>query len=151
MLELMFYPEMCIGHICLFLFLVAQSCLTLCDPMDCSSPGSSVHGILQGWIVECVAISYSRTSSQPMNRTQVFCIQAISFTIWNTREALHYLKHSWYLWVSLLMGTWWNHLMYSLRNQTVNYIFFTAHFVKNYIIPIHVVFHIYWLYNNLLT
>ena len=42
---------------------VAQSCLTLCDPMDCSLPGSSVHGILQARIP--VAISYSRGSSQP--------------------------------------------------------------------------------------
>ena len=39
--------------------LVAQSCLTLCDPMDCSPPGSSVHGILQARILEWVAISFS--------------------------------------------------------------------------------------------
>ena len=39
---------------------VAQSCLTLCDPMDCSPPGSSVHGILQARILEWVAISFSR-------------------------------------------------------------------------------------------
>ena len=44
---------------------VAQSCLTLCDPMDCSLPGSSVHGILQARILEWVAISFSRGSSQP--------------------------------------------------------------------------------------
>ena len=41
----------------------AQSCLTLWDPMDCSSPGSSVHGISQARILEWVAISYSRGSS----------------------------------------------------------------------------------------
>ena len=40
-----------------------QSYLTLCDPMDCSPPGSSVHGILQARILECVAISFSRGSS----------------------------------------------------------------------------------------
>ena len=40
--------------------LVAQSCLTLCDPMDCSLPGSSVHGILQARILEWVAIPFSR-------------------------------------------------------------------------------------------
>ena len=39
--------------------LVAQSCPTLCDPMDCSPPGSSVHGILQARILEWVAISFS--------------------------------------------------------------------------------------------
>ena len=43
----------------------AQLCLTLCDPMDCSLPGSSVHGIFQAKILEQVAISYSRGSSQP--------------------------------------------------------------------------------------
>ena len=42
---------------------VTQSCLTLCDPMDCSLPGSSVHGILQATILEWVAISFSRGSS----------------------------------------------------------------------------------------
>ena len=45
--------------------LVAQSCPTLCDPMDCSPPGSSVHGILQARILEWGAISFSRGSSQP--------------------------------------------------------------------------------------
>ena len=50
---------------------VAQSCLTLCDPVDCSPPGSSIHGILQARILEWVAISFSRGSSQPRDRTQV--------------------------------------------------------------------------------
>ena len=45
--------------------LVAQSCLTLCDPMDCRPPGSSVHGILQARILEWVAVPFSRGSSQP--------------------------------------------------------------------------------------
>ena len=44
---------------------VAQSCLTLCDPEDCSLPGSSVHGILQARILEWAAISFSRGSLQP--------------------------------------------------------------------------------------
>ena len=44
--------------------LVAQSCLTLCDPMNCSPPGSSVHGMLQVRILEQVAIPFSRGSSQ---------------------------------------------------------------------------------------
>ena len=43
--------------------LVTQSCLIMCDPMDCSLPGSSVHGILQARILEWVAISSSRGSS----------------------------------------------------------------------------------------
>ena len=45
--------------------LVAQSCMTLCDPMDCSLLGYSVHGILQARILEWVAISFSKGSSQP--------------------------------------------------------------------------------------
>ena len=49
----------------LALVLVAQSCPTLCDPMDCSPPGSSVHGILQPRILEWVDIPFSRGSSQP--------------------------------------------------------------------------------------
>ena len=44
---------------------VAQSCLTLCDPMDCSLPDFSIHGILQSRILEWVAISFSRRSSRP--------------------------------------------------------------------------------------
>ena len=51
--------------------LVAQSCPTLCDPMDYSPPGSSVHGILQARILEWVAMPFSRGSSQPRDRTQV--------------------------------------------------------------------------------
>ena len=47
--------------------LVAQLCPTLCDPMDCSLPGSSVHGILQARILEWVANSFSRGSSPPMD------------------------------------------------------------------------------------
>ena len=54
--------------------LVAHSCLTLCDSMDCSLPGSSVHGTLQVRILEWVAIHFSRGSFQPCDRTQVSCI-----------------------------------------------------------------------------
>ena len=50
---------------------VAQSCPTLCNPMYCSLPGSSVHGILQAIVLEWIAISFSRGSSQPRTRTWV--------------------------------------------------------------------------------
>ena len=66
---------------------VVQSCLTLCDPVDCSTPGSSVHGILQARILEWVAISFSRGSPWPRDRTQVSCIAGRFFTLWATREA----------------------------------------------------------------
>ena len=51
--------------------LVAQSYLTLCDPMGCSSPGSSIHGIFQARILEWIDISFSRGSSLPRDQTQV--------------------------------------------------------------------------------
>ena len=55
--------------------------------MDCSPPGSSVHGIFQARILDCVAMPSSRGSSQPKDWTQVFCISGRFFTIWATREA----------------------------------------------------------------
>ena len=51
-----------------------QSCQTLCDPIDCSPPGSSVRGILQARILEWVVISFSRGSFQLRDRTQVSCV-----------------------------------------------------------------------------
>ena len=63
------------------LCLVAQSCLTLCDPMDCSLPGSSVRGILQARILQWVAIPSSRASSQPRDRTQFSLIAGGFFTV----------------------------------------------------------------------
>ena len=55
-----------------------QSCPTLCDPMDCSPPGSSVHGILQARLLECVAISFSWESSWPRDHTQISALQVDS-------------------------------------------------------------------------
>ena len=65
---------------------VAQSCLILCNPIDCSLSGSSVHGIFQAKVLEWVAISFSRGSSWPRDRTQVSHIVDRCFTIWATRE-----------------------------------------------------------------
>ena len=67
---------------------VAQSCQTLCKPMDCNPPGSSVHGILQARRLEWVAISSSRGSSQPRDQIQVSCSAGGFFT----REALYVLN-----------------------------------------------------------
>ena len=63
---------------------VAQSCLTLCNPVDCSPLNSSIHGILQARILEWVAISFSRGSSRPWDQTQVSRIVGGRFTIWAT-------------------------------------------------------------------
>ena len=50
---------------------VTQLCLTLCDPVECSLPGSSFHGILQARVLEWVAISFSRGSSRPSDQSQI--------------------------------------------------------------------------------
>ena len=74
---------------------VAQSCPTLCDPMDCSPPGSSVHGIFQARLLEWVAISFSSRSSQPRDRTRVSHMAGRRFTNYILiREYLPTLK-SW--------------------------------------------------------
>ena len=64
--------------------LVAQSCPTVCDPMDCSLPGSSVHGILQARILEWAAIPFSRGSSQP---------QGWNLGLLHCRQILYCLSH----------------------------------------------------------
>ena len=66
----------------------AKWCPTLCDSMDSSLPGSSVHGIVQARILEWVTISFSRGSSWPRGQTQVSCIAGRFFTHLATREAL---------------------------------------------------------------
>ena len=62
--------------------LVAQLCPTFCDPMDCSQPDSSAHGILQARILEWVAIPFSGGSSWPRDWIQVSCLTGRFFTIW---------------------------------------------------------------------
>ena len=61
--------------------LVAQSCPTLCEPMDCSLPGCSIQGIFQARILEWVAISFSRGSPRPRDHTRVACIAGRFFTM----------------------------------------------------------------------
>ena len=61
-----------------------QSCLSLCNPMDCSPPGSSVHGILQARILEWVAMPFSRGSSWPRDRTHVSYVSCTGKWIFTT-------------------------------------------------------------------
>ena len=63
--------------ICLFLMCSVQSCPALCDPMEFSLPGFSVHGIFQASILEMVVISFSRQSSWPRGWTHVSCVSCI--------------------------------------------------------------------------
>ena len=72
--------------------LVTQSCLILCDSMDCSSPGFSVHGIFQARILEWAAIFFSRGSSQSRDQTWASFIPDRYFTIWATREVPPFAK-----------------------------------------------------------
>ena len=81
--------------------LVAQSCLTLCNTMNCSPPGSSVHGILQARILEWVAIPFSRGSSQTRDWTR---------NLLYSRQILYYVDYPVNLISSLkpwLLGTWY--------------------------------------------
>ena len=71
------WPSVCVS--------VTQSCTPLCDPVDCSQPGASVHGIFQGRILEWVAISSSRNPSS-RDQTWVSCIAGRLFTTWATRK-----------------------------------------------------------------
>ena len=63
-----------------------KSFLTLCDHMDCSLPGSFIHGIFQARILEWVAISFSRRSSWPRDQSVVSCTADGFFNTWATRE-----------------------------------------------------------------
>ena len=72
------YNVVLVSAVCV---LVAQSCLTLCDPIDYSLPGSSVHEILQARILEWIAIPFSRGSPRPRDQTWVSGIAGRLFTI----------------------------------------------------------------------
>ena len=87
---------------------VYQSCPTLCDPMGCSLTGSSVHGIFQARILEWVAISFSRRSSQPRDWTWVSWVVGRRFTIWATREVFEGYLNGLGHWVSVALAkrTW---------------------------------------------
>ena len=81
-LSIIIFSRRCISHCSLILEwpVHAQVSLALCGPVDCSAPGFSVHGIFQARILEWVAISFSRGSSQPRDLTQVSCIAGRFFT-----------------------------------------------------------------------
>ena len=80
---------------------VAQSCPILCNPVDCSPPCSSVHGIFQARVLEWVAISFSRGFSLPRDRTQVSRI--VSKTLYRlSHQGSHYFSYFFFL-ISLLL------------------------------------------------
>ena len=86
-LEFLLMNRLPIGiYFCPVRVLVAQSCPILSNPMDCSPPGSSDHGISPTRILGWVAISSSRGSSQPRDQTWISCIAGRFFTIWATMK-----------------------------------------------------------------
>ena len=85
---------------------VAQSCLTLCNPMDCSLCNSSIHGIFQARVLEWVAISFSRGSFQTRDQPRVSCIAGKCFNIWAMKEALGNCVGSPYFAVTISLIQW---------------------------------------------
>ena len=85
----------CVCELCVCVWAEFLSCVPLCHPVDCSPPGSSVHGLSQAKILKWVAISFSRGSSRPRDQTHISCISFIGrwifFYPWTTREALDVL------------------------------------------------------------
>ena len=73
--------------VCVCYHFITQSCSILCDPMDCGSPGFSVHGILQARIIQWIVIRFCKGSSWLKDWTQMSCTAGRFFTIWATREA----------------------------------------------------------------
>ena len=93
-------------------FSVTRTCSAVSDPMDCSLPGSSAHGISQVRILEWVAISFSGRSSQLRNWTHFSCLVDGYFHHWVTREAPLSL---WVSFFSFLDSTYqWDHTVYHI-------------------------------------
>ena len=99
----------------------AQSWPTLFNPMDCSLPGSSVHGIFQARILEWVANSFSRGFSQPRDQTFISCVSCIGRQIlyhWATREDVGeigcYTKNN----TATLKNIWKNHKDFKERRSS---------------------------------
>ena len=87
---MLYLVEFIIKTICV-LCLVSQSCLTLCDPWTVSNWVSLAMGILQAWILECVAMPSSRGAPWPRDWIQVSRTAAWFFTVWATRKTQNYL------------------------------------------------------------
>ena len=83
-ISIIFLDFLCVC-VCRCVFL-SQSCLALCDHIDCTWQDSSAHGILQARILELIAIPFFRGSSWPKDQTWVFCITGRFFTVWATKE-----------------------------------------------------------------
>ena len=99
--QLLIFPTVCESE-----SEIVQSCLTLCRP---HAPGSSVHGILQARVLEWVAISFSRGSSQPRDQTQVSHLAGSPFTLWATREDIYI--HIYILYAIYIKQNYFSHII----------------------------------------
>ena len=118
--DLWYNPILVSSIVWLCCCLVAKSCLTHCNPIDCSPPGSSVHGVFQARILEWVAISFARRFSRPRDGTSVSCLGRWILHCWATREA-HSMacKHTkkskmymcMYIYISLKFPKWCTKLL----------------------------------------
>ena len=89
---IIFHSNSTHSHVCVCLG--AQLCPTLCDPMDCSPPGSSVHGDSPSTNSGVGCMPSSRGSSEPWNRTHISLVAGGLFTVWATMEAQEYWSGS---------------------------------------------------------
>ena len=135
--------------LCVFV-LVTQSRLTLCNPMGCSPPGSSVHGILQARKLEWVAIRFSK--DVPDHGTQVFCIAGRFFTAWATRGALSILYIVSTVYICQSPSTHPFHTPFSPFGVHTSVLYIcvsiSALHIGSYVrfVVVVVRFHVYWLY-----
>ena len=103
---------------------VTKLCPTLCEPVDWSLPGSSVYGISQARILEWVAISSSRGSSQPRNQTRISCVSCIGRRIlyhWSTREAMFIII------LLLMASSYWAPLVCQALHWIPSLLYFKLH------------------------
>ena len=111
----------------------ALSCQVMCECMDCSPPGSSVHGILQARILEWVAVPFSRIPSPPRDQASVSCIAGGFFT----SELLgkpHHFKYIWtYIWLCISWWTFTNNLIKSYKYLKYNISISNCPFAQSFI------------------
>ena len=103
---------------------VTKLCPTLCEPVDCSLPGSSVYGISQARILEWVAVSSSRGSSRPRNQTHISCVSCIGRRIlyhWSTREAMFIII------LLLMASSYWALLVCQALHWIPSLLYFKLH------------------------
>ena len=119
LLGLVHGPVVCVvttgSHTCVCVCMLKHVQL-FCDPIDCSLPGSSVHGIFQATILEEVTISFSRGSSWPRDRTHVSCLAGRFFTT-ESWEALGVFPFQGYLCISTKGGGWGRGIKKTVRWQ----------------------------------